>query len=313
MSPLYNVFRFKTEENLDFYEHYLSTKHWHRYMNEVANYGARSDRMAISSSDLLNLPLPYPSQKEQEKISEFLSGVDKKIDLLSKKKKWLVKYKKALMQKIFSQEIRFKDENGQDYPEWKEKKLGELGEFRTSSVDKIIKPDEIEVYLVNYMNVYRHEEISIKTKPSLSKTSVKPAQLVSSNLQAGDILFTPSSETPSDIGHSVVVRDNLEDTVFSYHLVRFRPLTGLSQDYSNYFCNDQKVLRQFAEYAQGATRFTISREAFQNITVIIPFSLKEQQKIADLLNSIDEKIEAEERKLEKAKEFKKALLQQMFV
>jgi type I restriction enzyme S subunit len=95
--------------------------------------------------------------------------------------------------------------------------------------------------------------------------------------------------------------------------VRFRPLTGLSQDYSNYFCNDQKVLRQFAEYAQGATRFTISREAFQNITVIIPFSLKEQQKIADLLNSIDEKIEAEERKLEKAKEFKKALLQQMFV
>lgn len=283
-----------------------------RYYSQVsADLGARIN--SINNSQLLKYKFSFPTEEEQEKIAGFLTTVDEKIDLITKRKELLVKYKKGVMQQIFSQKIRFKDENGQNYPAWQEILLGDLGEFRTSSVDKLINPDETLVYLVNYMNVYRHEQISESTKYMLSKTSVVNSQLQSSSLKSGDILFTPSSETPSDIGHSVVVNDNMNDVVFSYHLVRFRPKFGLLKEYSHYFCNDSAVLRQFSKFAQGATRYTVSLTSFQQIKVFIPISIEEQSKIANCLSEIDVKIEAEERKLEKAKEFKKALLQQMFV
>jgi type I restriction enzyme S subunit len=129
----------------------------------------------------------------------------------------------------------------------------------------------------------------------------------------GDILFTPSSETPTDIGHSVVVKEDMHDTVYSYHLVRFRPSSLIDVNYSNYFCNDEKILKQLASYAQGATRFTISLESFKKIKVAIPASIEEQQKIAGFLTDVDDKVSQEESMLKNAKQYKKALLQRMFV
>jgi type I restriction enzyme S subunit len=216
------------------------------------------------------------------------------------------------MQKIFSQELRFKDDNGNNYPDWEEKKLGDIGEFKTSSVDKLIKENEKMVSLINYMNVYNHQNITNEITKDLMQVSAKEKQIETSTLKRGDILFTPSSETPSDIGHSIVIFEDLYNTLYSYHLMRFRPIIKLDILYSHYFCNIPSVLRQITRFATGSTRFTISVGSFSKIIIQLP-SFDEQQKIANFLSSLDSKIALVSTQIENTKAFKKGLLQQMFV
>ena len=266
----------------------------------------------INLGEISNCKVVLPSLTEQQKIASFLSAVDEKLQQLTKKKELLEEYKKGVMQKIFSKELRFKDEFGNNYPDWEEKKLGEIGEFKTSSVDKLIKEDEKMVSLVNYMNVYNHQNITNEITKGLMQVSAKEKQIETSNLKKGDILFTPSSETPSDIGHSIVIFEDLHNTLYSYHLMRFRPIINLDILYSHYFCNIPSVLRQITRFATGSTRFTISVGSFSKLIIQLP-SLEEQQKIANFLSSLDSKIELVSTQIENTKAFKKGLLQQMFV
>jgi type I restriction enzyme S subunit len=142
--------------------------------------------------------------------------------------------------------------------------------------------------------------------------SAKTNQLETSNLKKGDVLFTPSSETPDDIGHSVVIFKDLPNTLYSYHLMRFRPSIKLDLMYSHFFCNTADVLRQISRFATGSTRFTISVGNFSAIKLSIP-CFEEQQKIAAYLSSIDTKIEAVKSQITQTQIFKKGLLQQLFV
>lgn len=278
----------------------------------IKKYLIGSTVTRINIADIYKIKILLMSPPEQEKIATFLTAVDDKIQQLARKKEMLEKYKKSVIHKIFLQEIRFRDDNGNDFPDWEEKKLGDIGVFQTSSVDKLTKENEKQIYLVNYMNVYRHEDINMATRDNLQSVTAKENQLTSSNLKKGDILFTPSSETPSDIGHSVVIFENVEDTLFSYHLIRFRPNIKLDLLYSHYFCNIPNVLKQLSGYATGSTRFTISVGNFSKVKVKLP-SFNEQHKIADFLSVIDKKIELSTKELEQVQTFKKGLLQQMFV
>lgn len=271
-----------------------------------------SGREGLNFESIKSFKINLPSLTEQQKIADYLSTIDEKLTLLEEKKTELSRYKKAMMQKLFSQEIRFKDANGNDFSDWEEKRLGEIGFFQTSSIDKLIKDNEKEIFLINYMNVYRHEKIDNNTILNFQRVTAKENQIKSCNILKGDILFTPSSETPSDIGHSVVIFEDIPDAVFSYHLMRFRPNIKLDLMYSHYFCNIPKVLNQLTKYATGSTRFTISVKSFSKILVDIP-SLSEQQKIADFLSAIDTNITKVEEQIKETQNFKKAMLQQMFV
>jgi type I restriction enzyme S subunit len=267
---------------------------------------------SLSKKTIEKINLNIPELPEQQKIATFLTDVDDKITKLTKKKDLLEEYKKGIMQKIFNQELRFKDDNGNAFADWKEKKLGDIGTFRTSSVDKLSKQDEQEVHLVNYMNVYRHETISNHTVKSYQVVTANENQLKSSNLSKGDILFTPSSETPTDIGHSVVIFEDINDAVYSYHLIRFRPKIKLDLMFSHYFCNTSEVLRQLSRFSTGSTRFTISISNFSKVKVSYP-CIEEQTKIANFLSDIDLQIDALNTIIENTQTFKKGLLQKMFV
>src|SRR5690606_32908300 len=84
--------------------------------------------------DIKSAKFSIPRPEEQQKIASFLTAIDERIQLLQKKKAKLEKYKKGVMQKLFSQDIRFKDEHGNDFPDWEEKRLGEICEKQSSNI-----------------------------------------------------------------------------------------------------------------------------------------------------------------------------------
>ena len=100
MSPLYLVFRFK-EKNLKYFEYFFETNYWHDYLESVANIGVRHDRMNISNSDFFKMPIPFPSDEEQQKISTFLSSIDTKIQSINTQISQTQSFKKGLLQQMF--------------------------------------------------------------------------------------------------------------------------------------------------------------------------------------------------------------------
>mgnify|MGYP001488361105 CR=1 FL=1 len=302
------IIRLNKENNPRFVQPILSST---KGQNIFVSLQTGSGREGLNFESIKGIEISFPTLPEQTKISSFLTAVDEKIQALKKKHSLLEQYKKGVMQKLFSQEIRFKDKKGNDFPDWEVKKLGEIGTFQTSSIDKLSKENEKEVFLVNYMNVYRHENINNETVKSFQIVTAKDNQIESCNLKRGDILFTPSSETPDDIGHSVVIFEDLENAVFSYHLMRFRPTIEIDILYSHYFCNISSVLKQLTKLATGSTRFTISVNSFSSVEIQLP-CLEEQTAIANFLSAIDEKINQTQMQIEKMEVWKKGLLQKMF-
>ena len=253
----------------------------------------------ISRDSINKLNIRIPSIQEQSKIANTLYLLDKKIELQTKKIEDLKLFKKGLINIL----------NKKSY---QETTLGKIGKFQTSSIDKLVKENEKIVNLYNYMDVYKHKIIMTQDLSKLSKTSAKDNQIITNNLKRGDILFTPSSETPDDIGHSICIQENLPNTVYSYHLLRYRPNIIIDPLFSNYYFNNSKIRKQIIRYATGATRYTVSLDNFLKIKVDIP-DLITQKKYGLLLYSTDKKVNKEMFKLNKLQELKKGLMQDMFV
>lgn len=103
MSPLYTVFKAKEGKiNAQFLEHYFMSTKWHRYMKSIANYGARHDRMNISSDGFYSMPIPVPAHKEQSEIAEQLTIADREIELLTQELEQQKLVKKYLMQQLLT-------------------------------------------------------------------------------------------------------------------------------------------------------------------------------------------------------------------
>jgi type I restriction enzyme S subunit len=193
---------------------------------------------------------------------------------------------------------------------WKEIALGKIGTFKSNGVDKIIYPGEIIVSLVNYMDVYRFPKLF--NQNDFSETSVKASLYDSFNLKKGDVLFTPSSETPEDIGHSSAIMEDLNNTVYSYHVVRFRADENiLNDDFKAYAFNQPFVLKQFEKKAAGSTRYTLTRGSFENTIVRLP-PLSQQRKIANILSTCDQVIEKTEAAIAKYQALKQGMMHDLF-
>ena len=289
-----NIIRPKERNKFVYY--YLNSKYFY---NHVWKDLGTATVNQITKQTLESCYLNIPSIEEQEKISNTLSLLDQKIKLQSKKIEDLKLFKKGLINVL----------NKKSY---QETALGKIGKFQTSSIDKLIKENEKIVNLYNYMDVYKHKILMTQDLSKLSKTSAKDNQITINNLKRGDILFTPSSETPDDIGHSTCIQEDLPNTVYSYHLLRYRPNIIMDPLFSNYYFNNSKIRKQIIRYATGATRYTISLDSFLKIKVNIP-DLITQKKYGLLLYSTDKKVNKELLKLNKLQELKKGLMQNMFV
>ena len=258
----------------------------------------------VSKNNLKIVYILVPPKPEQKAIATALSDIDNLINSLEQLIAKKEAIKKATMQQLLTGKKRLKGFNG----EWEEKKLGEIGKFKTSSVDKTVNEDEKIVKLVNYMDVYKNKHLN--KKYNFSVTSMKKEDISKVSLNKGDILFTPSSETPDDIGHSSVIIENLPNTVYSYHLIRLRPKKNLDIKFSGYIFNNYMVLKQFSERATGSTRFTLSIKDFNETVALLP-PLEEQKAIAKILSDMDKEIEVLKSKLDKSKAIKTGMMQEL--
>lgn len=194
---------------------------------------------------------------------------------------------------------------------WEVRKLGQLGRFYSSGIDKITRENDQIVKMVNYTDVYGNNSHTIDTKKSLMRVGTSPQKIVEHSLNLGDMLFTPSSETKEDIGWSAVVKEELKNTVFSYHLLRFRLSHHIDLMFKKYLCNNYNVMNQFTEYSKGTTRKILGMNSFKNTVVVLP-PLEEQKKIACYLDHknrlINKLIRIKKKQIELLKELKQAII-----
>lgn len=287
----------------------------------------RMDYLAVAAAQKnINLDFlkPYkfffPTLPEQQKIASFLSAVDKKIQQLTRKKALLDTYKKGVMQQLFSQEIRFRDENGNEFSEWERKKYGELYSFLpTNSFSRDqLNYEKGEVKNIHYGDIHtqlptlfhlKNENIPyVNADVDISKIKEE------SYCQEGDLVIADASEDYKDIGKAIeLIALNNEKVLAGLHTFIARPAKGIiSKGFSGYLMQSWKLRKQIMTIAQGTKVLGLSATRMKNLKLEIP-SLEEQQKMADYLSAIDRKIEAVSQQIENTQSFKKGLLQQMFV
>ena len=264
---------------------------------------------AVSGKDIRGIILDIPSLTEQQKVASFLSAVDEKIQQLTKKKELLEDYKKGIMQKIFSQEIRFKDDNGNNYSDWEEKMLGEMIEIRSS---KRVLQEHWKDFGVPFLRTREIKNLSNKVK---FKTPIFISQLLFEELKEkygipieNDILVTGVGT----IGELYIVKENDKFYFKDGNVLWFKMNSKLNSIYLSQLFKTRFVRKQLSDNASITTVATFTIDGARKTRIIYP-CLKEQKKIADFLTAVDKKIEIVSHQLEKTKEFKKGLLQQMFV
>ncbi len=136
-------------------------------------------------------------------------------------------------------------------------------------------------------------------------------QLVKNQIKIGDVLFTPSSETADDIGHSAVVTESLPETLYSYHLVRLSFKRNIDIIFKRFLFNNPKILYDFSRKAKGVTRMTLSLEDFNNTEFRLP-PMEEQKKIATELSLIVDNMIKCEGKIASSQDLLKSLINQIF-
>lgn len=252
-------------------------------IKEIEKTSIGSTQRALTMVELKKLYFLFPAIQEQTKIANFLSAVDTKINQLTQKKSLLEQYKKGVMQKIFNQEIRFKDDDGNDFADWEEKSLGEISRITTGSSNRQDSNLDGE-----YTFFDRSQDIR------------------SSNIYLFDTeAVIIAGEGQEFIPKYFVGKFDLHQR--TYAIMDFKKSIGLYLFYSISFNT-----KHLYSHAVGSTVKSLRLPIFESMPIKLP-SIEEQTKIANFLSAIDDQINEVSKQLEQTTLYKKGLLQQMFV
>jgi len=287
-----------------------------KLFNQITSGGAQP---FLSLKEIGNIKIVLPSVPEQTKIASFLSAIDEKLRALKKRKVLLQQYKQGVMQKIFAQEIRFKDDEGEDFPEWEEKKFGNVYSFKsTNSYSREnLNYEDGEIKNLHYGDIHTkfkvHFDITKEQVPFINRTIAIKTINDDAFCKNGDLIIADASEDYADIGKTVELFNlNNEKVVAGLHILLARPdLDKISIGFGGYLMGSANIKTQVMKVAQGTKVLSISATRLSNIDIQLP-SLLEQSKIANFLSSIDKKITHCQKQIEQTEQYKKALLQQMF-
>ena len=309
VSNEYSVLRCKPNIDLAFLQ-YLSHSVYFQQTCFHSSIGVHIEKMIFKLDEWLKWPVNIPSLPEQQKIAAFLGAVDAKLSVLTAKQAALGRFKAGLMQKLFSQKLRFTRDDGKAFPEWQERRLGDfcdaLSGFPVSGED--ILEVGTATRLMRGANI---SEGAIRRSADLDRFFGGSVHgLDRFFLKVGDVVIGMDGSKvgknvatigPSDAGSFLIQR-----------VTRLR----------NYGKNDLRFVYQhvtsprFRQYVDVVNTSSgiphISLKQIRDFEIPMPHP-DEQKRIADALSTIDTKIQAVADQVTKLQTFKKGLLQQMFV
>ena len=268
-------------------------------------YNEASGVPSLSASTIENIIVKVPTVEEQQKIADFLSNVDEVIAQSEAEVANLQQQKKAAMQKIFSQEVRFNREDRTSYPEWEEKKLGAIGKaIIGSGFSKKYQGHKdlpIPFYKVSDMNNVGNEIVMNNSNNYVSKELLLKMGLKA--CQQNAIIF-------AKVGAALMLdRKRIANKPFlvDNNMMIFMPNENNELRYIYHWLTNIRL----SKYAQIGALPSFNASDIEYVVIPLP-CLEEQQKIADFLATYDEAISCAKQELDKWKELKKGLLQQMF-
>jgi type I restriction enzyme S subunit len=293
------------------------------YNKWVKVMSMRSGQPGINAVEYKSFKISIPSITEQTKIADFLTAVDKRINLLEEKKKALEKYKKGVMQKVFDGKwvkvdgqlkfqpptIRFKNEDGNDFPDWEEKKLGKVCENIGGTA------------LENFFSTFgSHNVVSIGNYTPEGYYNDNNQRIVLNDktktklLDKDDLVMVLNDKTSTGdiIGATILIPEN-NQYIYNQRSERLICNTDIVLPvYLWIFLNSPIFRKNVFSISQGGTQIYVNFSAVKKLQIHIP-RISEQQKIADFLSSLDGLIEKVDRQINLSQEWKKGLLQKMFV
>ena len=270
--------------------------------NSIQSKQAGGGREGLNFQAIRSIDFHFPpSKQEQTKIASFLSAVDEKISQLTQKHELLSQYKQGMMQKLFSQQIRFKADDGSEFGEWENTVIGDIADIVGGGTPSTNN----EAYWSGDVVWLTPSEINQKfigeSKRTISELGVQKSS--AKKLPIGTILFT----SRATIGEVAIA---IAEVTTNQGFQSFISNEKTFNEFLYYWIVNNK--KSFIERASGSTFLEISKSKIQPMEISLP-CLEEQTKIANFLSAIDQKIEVVAQQIEQAKKWKKGLLQQMFV
>ena len=303
----------------DFLEKYFETDKWYKEIYMIAVEGARNHGLLnISVEDFFNTMHKFPNIEEQEKIASFLTLIDKKIEKQKELVELLKKYKRGLLSAIFSQKLRFKDDNGNDYPAWEEKSLNNIFDTVTDfvaagsfadlrkNVQYNEKPDFAQlVRTIDLKNNFKNKDFVFVNELAfkyLWRVNLSEDALILPNIGAniGEVYYINSFKLPykhNVLGPNAILLKSSNNNL--YYL------------YSKCLTDNFRKLLFLQVGASGQPKF--NKTDLKKIKIKISINIDEQNKISDFLSKFDDKIQQEESTLNYLQMYKKGLLQQLFI
>lgn len=294
------------EISTDFLNVYMHTTKGKKELNKLITGNTIKH---ILASDMKKFNFPNLQIEEQKKIAGFFKILNKKIQLQQQKIDLLQEQKKGYMQKIFNQEIRFKD-GGHYYMKWAEYILNDLGETYTGLSGKTKEDFGVgEHSFVTYVNVFKN---LFAKKFGVEKVIFKENEN-QNYVKTDDLFFTTSSETPKEVGMASIWKHescnlHLNSFCFGYRVTNPKILP----DFLAISLRSEYMRKKITILAQGSTRYNISKTELMKEKVNVP-CLEEQKRIVEFYLKLDTSIELEKKKLDILKEQKQGFMQQMFI
>lgn len=276
----------------------MTKKMYHMFY--ISSYGVDIEKMFFNVDDWKKKKIMVPCIKEQQKIVELFSLIDTVIEKQKETVSAWEERKKGVMQKLFGQEVRFKADDGSEFPEWEEKKLGDICKTFSGGTPK---SGEARYYENGTISFIRSGEIH-DDKTELRITNDGLNESSAKMVDVGDILYALYGATSGEVDISKI------KGAINQAILCIRPLNDFNRKFIVEILrhNKETILRTYLQGGQG----NLSAQIIQSLVFDFP-CLAEQQKIADCLSSLDEVIEKQKATLAAWEELKKGLLQQMFV